>query len=173
MTTIGRRINTAIDHISKKDYENALIQISITIDSTAKKKWLKDEVGSRIRKHIKAYEPLIYQFASVGGLIICGGGCIVMQGKELPQIVYKLIRCALHHGDELSDKIIFKEGFNTLGVKNGKIIINTGHIYGLLFSVIVDPINCNESCESNPILFRDNQPIIINEMWGNITKLSL
>jgi hypothetical protein len=38
MSTISRRIETAIKHLKEKDYENALIQISIAIDATAKKK---------------------------------------------------------------------------------------------------------------------------------------
>lgn len=163
MSTISRRIETAIKHLIDKDYENALIQISIAVDATAKRKWQKLKVGERIKKFIKENEAFIYQTASSGGLFICQGGGLIMQGKELPEIIYKLIRCTLQHGDELSDYIIIKESFNTLGVVNNKIIINTGHIYGLLFSVIFDPINNMEKCVSQFAILLHGKYININD----------
>ncbi len=171
MSTISRRIDTAINNITNRDYENALIQISIAIDSTAKKKWPKDGVGRRIRRFIKKNESFIYNIALSGGLILCTGGRIIIKDCELPQIIYKLIRCVLQHGDELSDKIVIKENFNTIGIEDDKVIINIGHIYGLLLAVIVDPMNINERCSSNPIIYFNGNQLFINNIWGDISKL--
>ena len=106
MGTIGRRIDTAIGHLINKDFENALIQVCIAIDGTAKKKWQSYKPGKRIRTFIDEYEAFIYQFASSGYLKLRGTGN--QKGKiflndSLPNILYKSIRCILHHGDEIGD----------------------------------------------------------------------
>ena len=172
MTAISKRIDTAIKHLSEKDFENALIQISIAIDKTAKKKYGIKEVGKRMKRFVKEYENFIYQFATGGHLFIGTGAKIIINGEELHDTVYKSIRCALQHGDELEDKIQIDNEIGLLGSQNGKVIINSGHIDGLLFAVIADEVNKHESCDSNPIYSRHPREIIvINELWGNIEKV--
>ena len=91
LSTIGRRIETAIKHLVEKDYENGLIQVCIAIDGTAKKKWPRDKPGMRIRKFVDEYEALIWQFASGGGIKLLGSGRA--RGKisitdETPDLLY-------------------------------------------------------------------------------------
>ncbi len=169
MNVISKRISAAMRHLSEKDYENALIQITIAIDATAKKKWPEKGVGTRIRNFIKEYESFIYKMASSGHIILISGR-ILIQGRELSTIIYDLVRCALQHGDELGDRVIILGNANTIGVKDGKIIINVGHIYGLLLSVILDPTNILEHCDSNPFLQEGDTRILVNEIWGNMNK---
>ncbi len=169
-TAISKRINTAIKHLTENDFENALIQISIAIDRTAKKKYANKKVGQRIKKFIKEYESFIYQFASDGKLIMSQGATISL-GKELPEIIYKSVRCVLQHGDDLEDKIEITDTVGLLGVRNGRFIINKGHIGGLLFAIIIDKTNKNEHCKSEPIYFHNNIAIKINDLWGNPEKI--
>jgi hypothetical protein len=90
---------------------------------------------------------------------------IIIAGKELPQIIYKLVRCTLQHGDDLSEYIIIKEQSNILGMQDDKIIINIGHIFGLLFAVIFDPVNKNEICkDNNDYLTFNNHSIPLNKL---------
>lgn len=86
MAFVGKRINTAIDHILNEDWENALIQISIAMDATAKKKWSKKmTVGRRISNFINEYEQFIHLLASNGSWHLEYGGHIAYDigGKKL------------------------------------------------------------------------------------------
>lgn len=155
-----------------QDYENALIQVCIAIDGTAKRKWPTCKPGKRIRNFVDEYEAFIYQFASAGGMVLGGTGNmrgkIVFHGGELPDILYKSVRCVLHHGDELSHHLVIKEGNNIIGVDQGRIVMNKGFIDGLLFSVVSDKVNERESCYSLPTYSFSGSTITINEAWGKV-----
>lgn len=174
MGTIGRRIDTAIGHLTNRDYENALIQVCIAIDGTAKKKWQSYKPGKRIRTFIDEYEAFIYQFASSGYLKLRGPGN--QKGKifingSLSDTLYKSIRCVLHHGDEIANHIELREGNNIIGVSRGKFILNTGYIDGFMFSVIADKVNQNEFCATNPNYYHNGIQIRINDLWGNLQTI--
>jgi len=172
MTVISKRVETAIWHLSERDFENALIQISIAIDGTAKKKFPNEKkVGERIKKFITEYERFIYQFISFGTLNMPAGSISIQ--KKLPELVYETIRCALLHGDDDFEKyIVIKEEEMILGVRKGRVIITPGYITGFLFSVIVDSVNKNEHCISNPVFgINGKPPVKINNLWGNLTEV--
>lgn len=172
MSTIGRRIDTAVQNLIDIDYENALIQVSIAIDSTAKRKWSGDKPGKRITKFVKEYEAFVYQFGSGGGIVLEGSGDqrgkLVFSGMELPELFYKAIRCAALHGDELHDRVEIVEGNNRIGLGKGKIVLNKGFIDGFLFSVVSDKVNSKESCDSNPTFTIHGNAIKINDIWGRM-----
>ena len=63
MTTISRRINQAIKHLSENDYENALIQIAPAIDVTAKKYWPGLKPGHLIKIVLRKIFGFAYSFA--------------------------------------------------------------------------------------------------------------
>lgn len=171
-TTVSRRIDTAIKHLRENDYENALIQISIAIDRTAKKKYPNvKKVGSRIKKIIQNYESFIYFFASNGQMLVMPNAKVVIGTEDLPNMIYKSVRCALQHGDDLTDNVVIEDGVVSLGMRDGKFILNRGHIFGLLFSVVGDNVNQLEFCESNPFVVIKNKTIMINDLWGNLKKI--
>ena len=170
MGTIGRRIDTAIRHLSVKDYENALIQLCIALDATAKKKWKSKKPGERIKLFVSEYETFIYQFATHGKLILHSGGKIVI-GSELPVVIYKSIRCVLHHGDELTNYVIIPEQNNLIGIEHGKFILNPGFIDGILFAIIVDEKNRHEKCNPSLIFHFNGKDICINDCWGNLRRV--
>ncbi len=170
-TTISKRIDTAMMHLANNDFENALIQISIAIDRTAKKKWANKGVGIRIKNFINEYETFIYQFISFGQIQLSKGGKISIQ-MTLDELLYKAIRCSLLHGDDIEDFINIVDTNDKIGVKNGKLIITPAYITGFMFSVIVDAKNKNEYCKSDPIFgIYGKAPIKINNLWGNLVAV--
>lgn len=175
MGAIGRRIDTAIHHLMAQDYENALIQICIAIDGTAKKKWPSHKPGRRIREFISEYETFIFQFGSGGGIRLLGippgRGKVIVLGGELPGVLYKSIRCALQHGDDLAEFVTIREGNNFLAVENGKWVINTGFIDGLVFSVVADEANAGEVCASNPVYAFRGIKLQFNEIWADLKMI--
>lgn len=171
MSTISKRIETAINHLIQKDYENALIQISVALDSTGKKKWTAKKTGPRIKDFIKENEKFIYQCASGGNFILRKGGQVNIQGKELKELVYVSVRCSLLHGDELADHVILKPEESFINVEQGKPVINKGLITGLLLSIVGEVANSDEVCGPNQKLVIDGNDILINNLWGNIGKI--
>ena len=165
---IGKRIERAIKHMSNKEYEDALIQTCIAIDGTARKKWPKAGVGERIKRHVEQYEAFIYYVWSRGGLNV-NGGVIILHGKKLP-VLQNIIRNSLLHGDDLENFVVLDTNDPTIvGVKGGKPLVGYGIIDGLLFSVVVDPANADETCDPNLSFSRIGaETIAINLAWGNI-----
>ena len=159
-------------HLIAQDFENALIQICIAIDGTAKKKWPSYNPGRRIRAFVTEYEAFIYQFGSGGGIRLPGiapaRGRIMLPGGELPDVLYKSIRCVLQHGDDLAEFVTIREGNDFLAVENGKWVMNTGFIDGLIFSVVVDEVNAGEVCESNPTYSLRGIELQFNEIWADL-----
>jgi hypothetical protein len=164
-------VDTAIRHLSENDFENALIQLSIALDRTARKKHPKLGVGKRIMKFAKEYESFIYQFASGGSLVPENGALISFKIDEKnviwSEILYKSIRCALLHGDEIEDTLEFTMDLR-IGFNGKKILINQGHISGLLYSIVSDEVNKNELCKVNSMVGIGNQGVEINKLWGNL-----
>jgi hypothetical protein len=158
-----------------RDFENALIQICIAIDGTAKKKWPSYKPGRRIRAYITEYETFIYQFGSGGGIQLQGippeRGRIILPGGELPEVLYKSIWCVLQHGDDLAEFVTIREGNNFLAVENGKWVMNTGFIEGLVFSVVADEVNVGEACKSNPVYYFRGNELQFNEIWADLEAI--
>ena len=176
MSTIGRRIETAIGHLIDKDYENALLQVCVAIDGTAKRKWPGSKPGKRIRQIVQEYEAFIWQFASSGGIRMLGSNGSrgkISLGSDLPDLVYKSIRCVLHHGDELSDFVIIRDGNNMIGIDTGKPVLNKGFIDGLLFSVVADEMNEREICNPHLTYSLNESTITINDAWGRLQAIEI
>jgi len=180
---VGRRVETAAKHLIENDFENALIQLSIAIDATAKNKWPhlngRGHTGDRIKKFLKEYETLILQFTTEGFFRAPPGALSIPVSipntssvpNSIPEILYLSIRNSLLHGSEYSDYFIIDPDIVGFGVENGKPIFSIGVVYGLLFSVVVDVSNKSEFCDPGLVVGIGDSSIVINEMWGNLTKL--
>ncbi len=171
MTTISKRIDTAIKHLFSEDYENALIQISVALDATGKKKWNSLATGARIKNFIKENEKFIYQCASKGRFILRSGAQTLINGKELKELIYESIRCSLLHGDELADHILIRPDIDFINIEQGKPVINKYFIIGLSLAVIGEPVNFDETSDPEAIFYVNGNEIFINELWGNIERI--
>lgn len=111
-----KRIIEALEKIEINDFENALIQISIGIDSVAKKKYPKLKSAERCIRLIENYRDFIYRFCTCGKIKILNNGNIIysdFEGKNLGEILYKVIRCGLIHEGKLpkNQTFLFGEGY--------------------------------------------------------------
>lgn len=97
-------------------------------------------------------------------MIICAD-----QG-DLGQVFYKSIRCALLHEGDVSKNIHFVEG-PTLGMQDGKVIINDYLLWGLVLSLIGDGINSKEKMTNNHQINYGGTELKLNEMWGELDEI--
>lgn len=167
---IADRIDKALQDLRIGDFENALIQISIAIDATGKKRKSKSGVGERCRYFIKENEDFIYHFVMDGRLKVEKGGRIMFGGGELGQVLYKSARCALLHEGDISNSVVFERGFK-LGQKENKFIITDNMLFGLLLTIVGEPKNSNETMKNEHSISYKNKNIEINKYWGKLEQL--
>ena len=163
---IADRVEKAFIDLQGRDLENALIQISVAVDATAKRMRPKSGVGERCRKFIQSNEDFIYHFAMDGRLKLADGARLKFgQAGDLGHILYKSVRCALLHEGDISSTVEFVSNLS-LGHKGGKFLINEGMIFGLLFAIVAAPVNIRERTKSDLRIEYKGQPLNINELWG-------
>ncbi len=174
MSAIGNRIHEAISKVAAGDLENALIQVSIAIDASGKKKRPNKGVGVRYKEFIRDHESLIY-FMVVG---IKSSAKPVMsfpvengETIDIAQAYYKSVRNGLLHDGEIGDKLEIVEG-NVIRYKDNKISISNVILWALILAVVCDPVNSNEKLEGTHTLTttRGTQ-IHIHESWGRQEKV--
>jgi len=170
--SIGNRIDEAIVKLISHDYENALVQISIAIDATAKKKFNNEKkVGLRIRKFINQHESIITHFSMLGSFKIeCKGNVIYGDKGSIGNIAYKSIRCALLHEGDVSKNITFKEGV-TMGMENNKYIVTDNMLWGLVLILVGEEVNKNQSLINKHQVTCFGKTIDIGSQWGNLEEV--
>ena len=152
---ISDRIKEALEKIIGNDQINALIQISIAIDSSGKKMFPGIGSKSRCKKFIT--ENIAFITRSAFGKLEIQNSMTFLLGsdgdpKTLEDTLYELVRCNLIHEGELSEKVEITNE-NLIGVtEEGKFILSTKLIFGLLLAVIASPVNKDESV-SVPYVF--------------------
>ena len=138
---IVNRVIEAIKKIQKNDFENALIQISIGIDSVAGFKYPNIKTTERCVKIIEEYRDFIYRFSTLGSVSVTGNINYsgAFEDKNLGEILYKVIRCGLLHGGKLPEdkNFIFTNGSGIGSFKFSDNITEFGFIIstGLLLSL--------------------------------------
>jgi len=167
--SIGNRIDEAYIKVSLNDLENALIQLSIAIDATAKKKFNGEKkVGKRIRLFIDEYEDLITHFSMAGQLrIFAKEGTLYGDKGSLGDVVYKSIRCALLHEADISDQVVFRNG-QIQGMDNGKFIVTDQLLWGLLLILIGDQVNSKQKLKQQHKMNFNGVVLELNDLWGNL-----
>jgi len=102
-------------------------------------------------------------------LKVAKGGVVTFNWGGLPDVTYKLIRCVLLHGDDIHDYVDIHSNAYVFGINQGRFVLNTGMIWGFLYSVVIDIVNKNERCDGEPSVFILNQHINLNNLWGNLS----
>jgi hypothetical protein len=166
--SIADRVDKAISDLYAGDFENSLIQISIAIDATGKRRTPRAGVGERCRTLINENEDLIFHFAMDGRLkIIATEGVQFGDRGNLGQVLYKSVRCALLHEADVSNHVKFASGL-LLGQDEGKFIITERMLLGLILVVVGDATNLKEQMKSNHIITYNQVNLPINELWGRL-----
>lgn len=170
--SIGNRIDEAYIKLVSNDLENSLIQLSIAIDATAKRKYKSEKkVGKRVRKFVSEYEDLITHFSMGGQLrIFAAKGIRYGEKGSLGDVVYKTIRCALLHEADISDQVVFRNG-KLQGMDNGKFIVTDQLLWGLILILIGDETNSNQKLKQNHIMTFNGANLKLNELWGNLKEI--
>lgn len=170
--SIGNRIDEAYIKLVSDDLENALIQLSIAIDATAKRKYKKEKkVGKRIRKFVDEYEDLITHFSMAGQLRVFARDGISYGDKgSLGDVVYKSIRCALLHDGDISENVVFRKG-QVLGMDGGKFIVTDQLLWGLILILIGEEGNSNQSLKQPYNMTFNGAVLELDELWGNLEEI--
>ena len=174
MSAVGKRLEEAIAKVAAKDLENALIQVSIAIDISGKKKWPKKKVGERFKDFIREHESLIF-FMTIG---IKGEAKPMFsfpgangERYDIAHVYYKAVRNGLLHDGEISENLKIVED-NVFMWVDGKITISKMILMALILAVVCDPVNANEKFgKRHVITFSDGAVIKLHEMWGNKENL--
>ena len=168
---IGDRVQEALQKFISSDYENAMVQIAIAIDATAKIKYSKKlRTGERFRKFIQENQEFILYVALGCGprFIFEGDGNMkFMHRGSLAQVVYKYVRNALLHEGEVSDDIVFRHG-PVIGHEGDKFIVSSELIVGMLLSVIGDQKNASQKLKTEVTLNIAGKKIPVNSIWGRL-----
>ena len=170
---IGNRVKEAIEKIVQGDFENALIQISIAIDASGKKKRPKDGVGVRYKSFIRDHESFIVY--SLVGIKSTASPVLTFPNPhgddfDIAHAYYKSVRNGLLHEGEIGDKLEIIEG-NQIAYNNGKVSISQNILWSLLLVVICDPVNANESIEGIHNIQVQGKELSLHNMWGKLQEL--
>ncbi|HIE1445529.1 hypothetical protein [Serratia liquefaciens] len=158
--SIGRRVNSALTELIRKDYESSLIHYFPALDNTASKRYPNLGVGDRIREFIKKEEALI-SFLAVGEII---SGNLV-NGVTFPQAMYKFGRTYIMHEGELSERIkINEKGWLFIGHDIWELPYQ--YLWGMCFAVILAEENKDEKAENNLTITIHSHEFELNSLWG-------
>ena len=170
---IRDRVKEAIDKLNLNDPVNALIQISIAIDATAKKVYPGKKTSFRCKKFLEDNRGFISRVA-FGKLEIQGPMLFVMdpsqnskKTKTLEEILYHLVRCSLLHEGELPNEVQITTR-NSIGItKDGKVLLPINMIWAMILAVIGSHVNRSERLPPGYTASIGNQTIDLNDFWGN------
>ncbi|MCF6210278.1 MAG: hypothetical protein L3K24_06335 [Gammaproteobacteria bacterium] len=167
--SIGNRVDEAYMKLLAGDLENALIQLSIAIDATAKKKFNNEKkVGKRVKSFVSEYEDLITHLSMAGQLrIFATEGVSYGDKGDLGEVLYKSIRCDLLHEADISNQVVFKSGAVT-GMENGKFIVTDQLLWGLLLILVGDKTNSNQTLKQDHKMTFNGKNLDLNSLWGNL-----
>ena len=169
MGVLCEYIDDALRHITDGDYRSALLAISAAVDRTAKNKYREKKPGKRIKRFVREYQTLIYMCWTVGSLYVHPKATVsFLNGKEIDNVFYKLLRNPAVHGDEF-ESIAFREDRGIIAIEDGRLHINRDLLIGFLLSVIVDKTNATERCAKQWMIKLDDKVVIdVNTAFGNI-----
>jgi len=174
MTGIPARVDEAFSKLYANDTENAMVQVSIAIDATAKKRFgPKTSNRARFRGLLKAERDFLVYSALYFQSHLYVDGDLSFEGLgEFTDLLYKHVRCSLLHEGEASSILFSRmEDHSTFGFRDGKVIVSPFLIIGLLFLVIGDEVNGKLSFQRQWMMKLNGVVFDLNQYWGNLTEI--
>jgi hypothetical protein len=162
--TIADRVKESIDKYNSNDLENALIQICIAIDGTAKKVYphTKNNSKARFKDFVIANLDIITFFTfNTNVFINCQFGDYTIE-----QFVYEVLRCGLIHEGELSSRFRFTEPGEPIQISLNQWCLPKTFIFGTLLAVIGASANANERITDYYAVEIFGSPFKLNDLWG-------
>jgi len=158
-SSISRRIESSIQALDRKAYEDAFIHLFPAIDKTAKKRRDKDGVAQRIKAFISDEEGIITVVATNNFI-----RNITVNGIDFPTALYKFGRTSIAHEGELDERLQINESGN---IQIGHVWnLPSSYITGLIVAVIVSPENSNEHIDQNIVITLFGETFKANDIWG-------
>ena len=175
MITIGQRLQSAIDHMDKGEYELGLSDICIALDNTAKRHFHKsDSDRTAYKEFLKENMWLI--------LVTCLDACLSPQVKlpfqhdkikssqdgysTLEDIVYHAIRCELIHDTGEKSKIVWNDYVSLAINDQGYLLLSPPFIWGLALAIITCESNKDERVDAGSWIQTMGYKYLINDLWG-------
>lgn len=165
---VADRVIECINKYNSNDLENALIQICIVLDGTAKKEYPDiKKVGERFRAFIKANMDIITFFTFNTNIFI---NC--QFGKyTIDQFIYKVLRCGLLHEGELSATFKFTEPSEPISIATKQWRFPKIFIFGTLLAVIGASSNSKQRVSDHLSVTVMGNRFMINELWGRADQI--
>lgn len=171
---ISDRVHEGLLKIDEHDIDNALIQLSIAVDATAKKMYPKQKIGQRIRSFLAEKRDFIW-WSLLNGLPNANGEfCLSFADKgyvSIEEIMYKYIRCSLLHEGEMPTSITFDyvEYFKVNA--DSSLILPVGYLQAILYAVISSWVNKSEKMKYDFYICFGKEKFNLNDYWGDEISL--
>jgi hypothetical protein len=161
---ISDRVIECIDKYNVNDLDNALIQICIALDGTAKKEYPKiKKVGKRFKEFVKSNQDIITYFTFGTNVFInCQFGKYTIE-----ELIYEVLRCGLLHEAEVPEMIKFVEPNQPIAISDKMWCIPKTFIFGTLLAIIGAKSNANQLLSDNIEVTIMDQKFKVNDLWGH------
>lgn len=162
--SIADRVKESIDKYNSNDLENALIQICIAFDGTAKNEFPVIKTNAkRFKAFVKANMDIITFFTfNTNVFIDCKFGEYTIE-----RFVYEVLRCNLIHEGELSTRFRFTEPGEPVSIGEKLWSFPKTFIFGALLAVIGASSNARQKVADQLSVSIMGQQFKINDLWGH------
>jgi hypothetical protein len=162
--SIADRVTECINKYNANDLDNALIQLCIALDGTAKNEYPRiKKVGERFKAFIKANQDIITFFTFNTNMFIdCQFGQYTIE-----QFIYKVLRCGLLHQGEVSAMFKFAEPGEPISIGDNQWCFPKTFIFGALLAVIGASSNSRQSVAEELGVTVMGKSFKVNELWGH------
>ena len=173
--SIGQRVQSMIEHMSKGEVELALSDICIAIDITSQKYYNEPNSSASCYKR--------FLKENIWMIVATGTGSLITEAVKLPfthkniksdsegyctleQIIYHVMHCGLIHGTGEESKIIWNANIPLAIDEEQNLNISPNFIWGLALCVITCPVNLHERVEDYSWISMGTFKYLINDLWG-------
>ena len=162
---IADRVKECIDKTSQGDFDNALVQLAIAFDATAKKEYPREnKVGVRYKRFLRDNQDIITNIAFLGTTFIdCRFG-----GKTIEEIIYTALRNPLLHEGEMQMKFTDEVA---VAWKDGVYHFPKTFVLGGLLAVIGAKSNANQKLPGRYAVTIRGRSYEVNQLWGKVDDI--
>jgi hypothetical protein len=163
--SIADRVKESIDKYNSNDLENALIQVCIAFDGTAKNEFPNIKKNAkRFKAFVKANMDIITFFTfNTNVFIDCQFGEYTVE-----RFVYEVLRCGLIHEGELSAQFRFTEPGEPVLVGGKQWSFPKTFIFGALLAVLGASSNARQKVTDELSVTIMGNHFKINDLWGHV-----
>ena len=162
--SIADRVTECVNKYGANDLDNALIQLCIALDGTAKNEYPRvKKVGERFRAFVKNNQDIITFFTfNTNTYTDCQFGEYTIE-----QFIYKVLRCGLLHEGEVSSMFKFAEPGDSIYISDKQWCLPKTFIFGSLLAVIGASSNVRQRVADHLGVTVMGKSFKVNELWGH------